>query len=822
MTLFKNKMYILAVLVSSVVSLAAADFQTVLEPSTVMEGEPFTLQLTSRGSVRAELQELPKNFTYRGSSQSTRIINGDRTNMVGYQFIAPAPGKYKIPPLKVKLGKASAVTPELNLQVVKDTAAQQSSEDVFVRAVTGLERRKVYVGEDIPLLVNLYYPQKVRLQTGYPVLDVGKSLFRDFRKVNPENPAFGIVRRNRKVLDEKLYEEISFPTAFRPLAAGMLTIRGAVPCYILLPDNRRRDPFDDFFGGSSNYRRVEKMLKISPIELEVLPLPPPPADGVFLGLVGQYTIECRLDRQEVNALEPVSLNIKIAGSGSLETLKIPELVLPDCRVYPGEVRYTQEGAVVSYAIIPLKAGMLNFKNNFCYFDPETGKYMIVKFDAVLPVKPSVVKSSVPAAPSAAPEAAPAAVADDVSNNNPPVRTTLLYCKKAPESAFMQFFRRNRIALIWMLFIAGPLVWLAGDLIRKKFSGRRDDAASRRREKASAMRNILADKVRRAPAQELLEIASGEVAHYLADRWQLPPGVTLDDLADAAEDAELASALRECSQAGYLPEEMAQSAIREPEKLRKVLLNALKCIVLVFALGAFTLAADSPEPVRDWQAALQAYDRGDYNAGRKFFEQYAENNPDDPNVLYNLGCFAEAAGDQEAALHLMECAGLIAPLDSAIHENRNVMRRKFFWPEVGRANTPVELARSLRDRFHPETYILIASAVWFLFFVLMIFRNKLSGNLRSGIIIIAVVVFVLSLIMAVAQYSSTYSNDQALVVAKNADLYTFPGVHNGKKVGTLPGGTPVKVVETQSAYSLISSRDLEGWTPNKNIRKLLNR
>ena len=105
---------------------------------------------------------------------------------------------------------------------------------------------------------------------------------------------------------------------------------------------------------------------------------------------------------------------------------------------------------------------------------------------------------------------------------------------------------------------------------------------------------------------------------------------------------------------------------------------------------------------------------------------------------------------------------------------------------------------------------------------MIFRNKLSGNLRSGIIIIAVVVFVLSLIMAVAQYSSTYSNDQALVVAKNADLYTFPGVHNGKKVGTLPGGTPVKVVETQSAYSLISSRDLEGWTPNKNIRKLLNR
>lgn len=822
MTLFKNKFYALIMLLFAAAgAVFAAEFQAVLEPSAVMEGEPFTLQLITRGSTRAELQELPKNFTYQGSSQSTQIINGDRTNMVGYQFTAPAPGNYKMPPLKVKMGKKVLTTPELTLQVVKDTAAAQGVEELFARAVLGIDRKKVYVGEDIPLFINVYYPQKIRLQLGYPVVDAGKSIFRDFRKVNPENPAFGTVRRNRRIVDEKLLEEVSFPTAFRPLAAGNLTIKGSIPCNILIPENRRsRDPFDDFFGGSMNYRRVARTLMIEIPDIEVMPLPPQPPDGIFLGLVGKYSIDCQLDRQEVNALEPVSLNIAIKSAAPLETLNTSALTLPGCRVYPADVRYTDSGATVSYVIIPLNAGTLDVKKSFYYFDPARGQYVPVSVNTQLKVNPAVGKSTVAAAP-AVPAAAPAEENAAPGESKSVPRSTLLYCKKAPESAFMQFFRRNRSALSWMLFIAGPLVWLLGTLVKNAFDRRRR-GKSARSEKAAARRSELSVKIAAAPADELIKLTSGEVADYLADRWQLPPGVTLDDLADAAKDAELAATLRECSQASYLPGHLAKNAIGEPEKLRKVLLNALKCIVLFLSLGVLTLPAKTAAPVRDWQAALQAYDRGDYSAGRKFFEQYAQDNPDDPNVLYNLGCFAEASGDQQAALHLMECAGLIAPLDSAIHENRNVMRRKFFWPEVGKADTPVELVKSLRDRFHPETYILLASAVWFIFFVLMIFRKKFSENFRWGIIIICAVIFVLSLIFAASQYSSTYRADQALVVAENADLYTFPGVHNGKKVGTLPGGTPVKLVESQSEYSLISSRDLEGWTPNKNIRKLLKR
>ena len=90
----------LLLLLASAWYLTAADgFQAALEPAAVMEGEPFVLQLSNHGSEMPQLVKLPEKFVYQGSSQSTRIINGDRTVSVGYRFIAPAPGEYEIAPL---------------------------------------------------------------------------------------------------------------------------------------------------------------------------------------------------------------------------------------------------------------------------------------------------------------------------------------------------------------------------------------------------------------------------------------------------------------------------------------------------------------------------------------------------------------------------------------------------------------------------------------------------------------------------------------------------------------------------------------------------
>ncbi len=816
-----------ALFAGAFISGAADKLQAVITPDTIVEGENFTLQLSSNSGV-PELQELPEGFTYQGNSQSTSIINGESSYRVGYTFVSPVPGSYKIKPLKVKLNKELLHTPELTLTVVKASDGMPEIDNVFARAALMDKRSTYYVGEDIPLTVNVYYPRQIRLQLSYPVLDIGKSVFRDFRKVNPENSAFAQPERSRKVIGEKLFEEISFITAFRPLAPGKLKVSGVVECNILVPEKRRsRDPFDSFFGGGTQYRRIARKLTLETADISIVPLPDVPGKGFFLNLIGSYNGKIALSGSQVNALEPFSLDVTLntGANSSFETLRVPELTLPDCRVYPGEVRYTRSGCVISYAVIPLKAGLIDINQKFFTFDPDLNKYKEIEIDTALNVKPPVGKVLAPDNSKAVAGKDPAAAVlpekSGSADEGPGLRTTLLYCKKAPEGAVKLFFRHNQQLIAWILFIAGPLFYLASGGIRKLFR-HASDADSLRRGRAAAQRNALAEKVRSADDSVLAHLATGEVADFLSDRWKMPPGTTIEDIAKAAYDKELAEALQECANASYLPPELAKTAIKDPARIRAAILKALKCAVIVLAGWVCAVQADSTlaDTVDNWDGALRAYDRGDYKKSRAYFEKYLNDNPLDANALYNLGCIAEASGDQETALWCMESAGLQSPLDSATFENRNVMRRKFFLPESGKAGTPGELFISLRDRLHPDDYLLIAAVCWVLFFILLTFRKAAGEKLFWSISGSLTVIAAAALVFMASQYTSAYKDDQALVVSKNAELYTFPGRHNGKKSGTLPGGTPVEIIEAQGEYSLIRGRNLEGWTENKNIRRLL--
>ena len=326
--------------------------------------------------------------------------------------------------------------------------------------------------------------------TAYPVLNIGKSVFRDFRKVNPESPSFGRPQQTREIVDEKLYNTIIFPTAFRPLAPGKLVVTGSLSCNILIPETRRsRDRFDDFFGGGTSYRRIGRKLMIEMPAVLVKPLPEVPAEGRFLGLIGEFAGSVKLSQKKVNALEPVSLDLTLQslGRSSFETLKVPEITVPDCRVYPGEVRYNGSNCVISYALVPLKAGSVDMAESFCFFDPRAGQYKNISIDTVLQVDPPVGKSSAapstPALPVGSSNGELAAGNDD----QPLPRTTLLYCKKSPESTFSRFYRNNRVVLAVILFLAGPIILLLVELIRK-MSNNKLDHAEIRREKAKEIRN----------------------------------------------------------------------------------------------------------------------------------------------------------------------------------------------------------------------------------------------------------------------------------------------------------------------------------------------
>ncbi len=811
-------------------AVAAAQVQAVLEPDTVMEGEPFTLSLSTENGEMPQLQEAPSQFEYQGSSQSTRIVNGQRSVSIGYRFAAPAPGTYRIPPLKVQLGKEVAHTPELTLTVVKSDAANAPGvEDVSAQANFGEKRTDVFVGEEIPLFIHLFYPNSIRLRTAYPEVNAGKSIFRDFRAINPDNPAFAPVRQGRQSLDGKLFERITFQTAFRPLAPGKLQLQADVKCEILIPENRRgRDPFEDFFG-RGNFRRIPRSFKLELPELTVKPLPPAPEHGLYLGLVGDYTGEARLSATEVEAQEPLTLSVALRGQGSFETLSAPKLALSECRVYPGEIKKDGNECVIRYAVIPLHAATLPIRLDFLVFDPDSAQYRVIGLDTTLRVKPSTR----PAATAQNLVTPPAAVhtSAEASADEPP-RTTLLYCKTAPGTPVLRPWWRNRAGWLAVLILAGPLFFILREWYLRHRQRLSSDPAARRRERASEHKNDLYRRLADCPASELPKLATGELTAYLSDRWNLPPGATPETTAEQARDPELAEALRQCGAASYLPPEMAAGALPDPERLRKALLNALKIALLIAAplgwplTGAESITTSTPAAVQSvpgrvssWSEALSAYDRADYAAAAAYFENELKSGGDDPNVLYNLGCIAAAANEPEKALWYFERASLLQPGDSSMLENRNVLRRKFFLPEAGTAATPGELLLMLRDRWRPDNYWLLAGLLWSALWVVLSYRRRLPDTVRWSTLCVLGILAVLAVTAGVSQMRSSYQENQALVVVKNAELYSFPGRHNGRKVGSLPGGTPVEILEMRQEYIHIAGKDLEGWVPSSAIGRL---
>lgn len=812
-------------LTGALLSAAEPEITAVLSPATVAAGERFTLTLSSNSGELPELQEAP-DFQYLGASQSTRILNGAKEISVSYTFVAGEPGSYKLPPLGVKLGSRTVKTPPLALTVVKaDDIKLPGGEEVFAKGAFGNgDRTDYYVGEEIPLFIRVYYPEsdRMRFEMNYPQIDTGKSVSRDFRAVNPDNPNFAQPTHGRQRIDDRVFTRIGFQTIFRPLAPGKLQVTAKVQGNVLLQEqSRSRDPFADFFG-SGNYRRIPRTLEVELPELTIKPLPAAPAGVLFLGLVGDYNGTVKLSTNSIEAQEPLTLSIELNGTSSFETLNAPKLELPDCRVYPPEINTSGNYTVIRYAVIPLKSGQLPLKTVFATFDPVSGQYQSFALNTTLEVKPSTRPAGSAAHDYIAPgKTAPAP--DDTAKKPESERTTLLYCKTAPGQPVSQPWWRNQLGVLLLLALAGPLFFLLHEWHFRRQLRRAADPTLQRRNRAAAAHSTLRRQLLNCPAGELPHLATGELTGYLCDRWNLPPGSTPEQVADAARDPEMAAALRQCGELSYLPPEMAATVLeKEAPRLRRILLTGFKLLALSCVFGVMNAKAEEAKPAAcpaNWTDALGAYDRGDYPQAEEFFRQRLQSDGNDPNVLYNLGCIKAAENEPEKSLWYFERAGLLNPGDSAIRENQNVLRRRFFLPEKGAAATPRELLLMLRDRWRPDHYWFLAGILWSACWVGLSFRRRWTPMVNWSFVLVLAIGMVLSIIAMITQLQSTYDSSRGLITVKSAELYSLPGRHNGQRLGVLPGGTPVVILEERQDYTHVTGNALEGWVASPSVGKL---
>jgi hypothetical protein len=130
----------------------------------------------------------------------------------------------------------------------------------------------------------------------------------------------------------------------------------------------------------------DTVLTTEPVVVDVQPLPNGAPDG-FTGAVGQFQITAWTEPQQAQANEPLTLLVRISGTGDLTTLADPTSILkdllPDWRVYDAKTttNVTQDGDIVrgeklfERLLVPRTNGDHPIPSfTLIFFDPQTGEY----------------------------------------------------------------------------------------------------------------------------------------------------------------------------------------------------------------------------------------------------------------------------------------------------------------------------------------------------------------------------------------------------------------------------------------------------------------
>ena len=246
-------------------------------------------------------------------------------------------------------------------------AAETNRPKVFLRAE--LQPPAVYVGQQTTYTLWLYtqtdvgafQPTHMPAFKGFWVREIPQPAELKPEWLEQNGERFGRVAMLRRALF--------------PLQAGKFTIE---PTEVdLVARMAEIGPFGTPFGRSETLH-----LKTEPIPLDVQALPNAPPD--FTGAVGDLAVSARLDRSTLSVGEAATLTIRSTGRGNLQSLRPPELALPEgLRLFPPRQESAErltDGSLVSsqewsYVLVPQRPGTFELPAlALPYFDPAVKEY----------------------------------------------------------------------------------------------------------------------------------------------------------------------------------------------------------------------------------------------------------------------------------------------------------------------------------------------------------------------------------------------------------------------------------------------------------------
>jgi hypothetical protein len=152
---------------------------------------------------------------------------------------------------------------------------------------------------------------------------------------------------------------------------------------------RRRDPFEDFFGapfGGSMFAETRtEVLASNALSVEIRPLPTQGRPAGFDGLVGSLEVQAELAEDQVRVGDSVTLTITVRGDGVLAGIELPPAQdTEQLRAYDDEPEVLagvvggafRSRATLRRALVPTKEGTIQLPPvTLHWFDPAQERYV---------------------------------------------------------------------------------------------------------------------------------------------------------------------------------------------------------------------------------------------------------------------------------------------------------------------------------------------------------------------------------------------------------------------------------------------------------------
>lgn len=860
------------------VALCAQGIQ-VSAPSNVAAGENFRVEYhvssddvsESRfnGSIPEGLEEIAG--PYVSTQSSFQIINGHTSSSssarITYVFYAAKAGNYVIPALNVRIGSKTvssrthlvkvtgSVNPSQQNQAPRMHRMPQQSHhnddheavssapadgnNVFIR-VTANKNSSVEQ-EPIKLTYKLYTASQISVPADLKMPNVKD--FTIYEIQMPQNPQWGTENINGKTYKCVTWKQY----IVYPQSTGKLTVPGSSVQINRVVRHHNVDPIEQMFNPGATYHEEEMEIPVPSLTLDIQPLPEPrPAN--FSGGVGSFSINASLAKNKVKAGEPISLSVRISGSGNIKLIKQPVVDFPkDFDVYDPKVSDNTsntgnglDGSMTyEYIAVPQNKGKFTIPPiEFTYYDSQTNGYKTIKTEAfaidVAEADPSSASS-----------------AEDYQEQ---LRKSDIYSiKQFSDVSYRNnddFFLSAAYIVIMLLLLAAFFICLyvfrkraieRADIVRMKAKSANKVATKRLRKAAQLMKANRKDDF----YDEVMRTLWG----YAADKINIPvESLSKENIQDkllgsgcnAYSVEKFTDAISECEFARYAPSqdekssmnntyEMAVTAITEIEDSLESKSESKfksKSVLTLFCILYLAFCSHNASAATTVETANSAYQSGNYQTAITLYEQ-ALKVGDSPELYYNLGNAYYRSNNITKALLNYEKAYILDPSDADVRHNLDYVRTKTIDKQI--PSTDIFFVSWFRAIVYGMTIY-----GWAVFSILMIMlsfaalllylftSNDLIRKTGFWVTLVSFLLFVLSILFAFHQSYWISHNTSAIVTAKEVVMRKSPEPSAASVGMTIHEGTHIDIIDDgMKDWKEIKLPDGKtGWIPVTTLSRIM--